>query len=392
MRRASPVAVTGLGCVSALGNDAPSCLAALDHARRLPPPAAPAGCLAGGTSPVFSCDIPEHADIPSIISRTVRLALSAAREALGSFSPSASTRRVGVCLGTSTGAALNFTRSWLALCAQSAVPPDEAARYFSSHHPALALARLCACKGPVQTVVNACSSGVDAIGTAAAWIREGLCDMALAGGADELSEMSYTGFCRLMIASADPCRPFDRDRRGLNLGEGAGILLLESADSRARRKAEAIGYVAGYGTACDAHHLTAPHPQAAGLRIALRQAMAQADTSGPFAFVNAHATATPTNDLIEGIALRELFPSTPVFAGKGATGHTLGAAGAVEAVFSLAHLARGLLPASPGFRNADPAIGLSPTLEPTFCRGNFALSQSLAFGGNNSVLLLRKEA
>ncbi len=386
MRRVLPVAVTGLGCICATGIDAASCISGLDAGG--PVPAVPNWAFDGAQSPVFSCALPDFSGLPSFLSRTAALAFHAARQALGELFPlPAECARMGVCLGTSVGATLNFTESYTALRAGQAIPPEEVVRYFSSN-PASALAALCGCTGPVQSVVNACSSGADAIGIAAGWIRDGLCDFALAGGADALSEMSYIGFCRLMIASSEACKPFDRDRTGLNLGEGAAILLLESETSRARRGIKPAGRVLGYGTAGDAHHLTAPHPQGRGLRAALRAALEQGGCDGPPAFINAHATGTVANDTAEGLVYRDLFPTVPVFAGKGATGHTLGAAGAVEAFFTLAHLARGLIPASSGFCTEDPAIGLSPTVETTPCVGNSALSVSLAFGGNNSALLL----
>jgi 3-oxoacyl-[acyl-carrier-protein] synthase-1/3-oxoacyl-[acyl-carrier-protein] synthase II len=167
-------------------------------------------------------------------------------------------------------------------------------------------------------------------------------------------------------------------------------MVLEAQNLRLSSK-PARGYVRGYGTATDAHHLTAPHPEARGLRKALSDSLAQAGADGrAVAFINAHGTATPTNDAAEGAFFRRLFPLTPFIATKGCTGHTLGAAGAVEAVFTLAHLAGGRLPASPGFAEPDPDIGVAPVRTPTNLDGELALSQSLAFGGNNSILLLGK--
>ena len=160
--------------------------------------------------------------------------------------------------------------------------------------------------------------------------------------------MTYLGFGSLKLLSPELCRPFDNSRAGLNLGEGAAVLVLES-DARAEDR-KCVGRVLGYGTATDAYHLTAPHPESRGLYRALEQALAQASATGrDIAFINAHGTATPTNDLAEARFFRTAFPETPFVATKGGTGHTLGAAGAVEAVFTVKHLERGLLPASIGF-------------------------------------------
>lgn len=256
-------------------------------------------------------------------------------------------------------------------------------------NPALALGRRCGAVGPVQTVANACSS--DAVGLAASWLRLGLCDLVVAGGADELSSISYTGFSRLAITSPELCRPFDAERSGLNLGEGAGIMILEREDAATARGARVLGRVLGYGAATDCHHLTSPHPESVGLKKAYVQALREAKaTPEDLAFVNAHGTATKTNDLAEGRFFKAYFPGTPFVAVKGATGHTLGAAGAVEAVITVSHLSRGTLPASPGFAFADPETGAAPTAEPTPVEKNLAASQSLAFGGNNSVLVFAK--
>ena len=255
--------------------------------------------------------------------------------------------------------------------------------------PASVIAREFGLTGPCQTVVNACASGTDAVGLAASWIRGGVCDLAIAGGADELGRITYNGFISLMISDDSPCRPFDRDRKGLNLGEGAGMLVLESAESRARRGSRARSFLLGYGSACDAHHLTAPKPDGEGLRRAIAEALACCGTPAEaISFVNAHGTGTPDNDRVESRVLADLFPGVPFLSTKGYTGHTLGAAGAIEAVFTVACLERGMIPASAGFTTPDPELAGAPVTECTKIAGRVALSESLAFGGNNSVILL----
>jgi 3-oxoacyl-[acyl-carrier-protein] synthase-1/3-oxoacyl-[acyl-carrier-protein] synthase II len=396
MQRAEPVRVSGLGCITAAGRNLAENLRSLEKGLRLPRP--PESFRPDTVYPVFQCALPEPlfglADPAALdgCSRTALLAAHAAVEALHDAGLAVSDLgglRAGICLGTSVGASLDFFDYYRARREGKPAPADCVRTYFRSN-PALLLARVLGVRGPVQTVVNACSSGADAIGLASQWLRDGRCDLALAGGADALSYITYLGFASLRLLSPEPCAPFDRRRKGLNLGEGAGVMVLEAQNLRLSPN-PARGYVRGYGTATDAYHLTAPHPEARGLHKALRDSLAQAGTDGrALAFINAHGTATAANDAAEGAFFRRLFPLTPFIATKGCTGHTLGAAGAVEAVFTLAHLACGRLPASPGFTEPDPDMGVAPVRTPTNLDGELALSQSLAFGGNNSILLLGK--
>ena len=406
---AAPAAVTGLGCITAAGRCVAENLATLETGRRAPLP--PTLFTPEQMYPVFASGLPDVAETADAAapaqyeflrarSRTVRLAAQAALEALADAGFAAARpeslagRVVGVCLGTSVGTALDMYDFYQARRAGTTAALDEVHTYLRSN-PALALARMLGLRGPVLTVTNACSSGADAIGIAAQWIRSGQCDMALCGGADALNCITYQGFASLRLLSPEPCRPFDKNRKGLNLGEGAGMMVLESAASLANpanpASRQPLGHVRGYGTCTDAHHLTAPHPEALGLSKALEQALRQAG-AGPedVALVNAHGTATPTNDAAEALFLRTHFPGTPCLSTKGCTGHTLGAAGAVEAVFALSHLRQGRVPACPGFAEPDPDIGFVPVTAPTPLRGTLALSQSLAFGGNNSILLFSK--
>jgi 3-oxoacyl-[acyl-carrier-protein] synthase-1/3-oxoacyl-[acyl-carrier-protein] synthase II len=336
--------------------------------------------------------------------RTARLTLTAAAEALadaGVDREALRSRRVGVCLGTNSAGAVS--NAALAECAP--VPDGEyrtPAQRYAAGSPALALAREYGLAGPVETVVTACSAGTDAIGLAAAWIRMGLCDLVITGGADELYEITYTGFASLMNTDPGPCKPFDADRNGLTLGEGAGVIILESAESLRERGKSARGAIRGYGNAGDAFHLTSPEPDGRGLRLAISEAMsgaglsdlsnsanpAEPDGPGALAFINAHGTGTRDNDRIESLLFADLFPGTPFLSTKGFTGHTLGAAGAVEAIFSIGCLERGAVPPNAGFRTPDPELPNAPVAGVTEIRGTTALSQTLAFGGNNAVLVV----
>jgi 3-oxoacyl-[acyl-carrier-protein] synthase II len=385
-----PVAITGLGCICAAGTSVDACMDALYSGRRAPAPSLRFTSNHPTRFPVF--EVPDFSEPPELL-RTSALGLQAAREAIADagLDPEAlRSLRVGVCVGTTVGSAMNneqFCRDYRAGLDPDLAPIERILR----SNPAAAIAREFQLTGPCQTVVNACASGTDAVGLAASWIRGGLCDMVIAGGADELGRITYNGFISLMITDDSPCKPFDKERKGLNLGEGAGMLILESEELRNKRGKKARSFLLGYGSACDAHHLTAPKPDGEGLRYAIAEALSCSDTAAEaIAFVNAHGTGTPDNDRVESRVLASVLPGVPFLSTKGYTGHTLGAAGAIEAVFTVACLERGMIPANAGFATADPDLGGTPVQANTQIEGSVALSESLAFGGNNSVIVLGK--
>jgi 3-oxoacyl-(acyl-carrier-protein) synthase len=322
--------------------------------------------------------------------RTLSLALCAVDEALKDAKiDNLSKFRVGVCLGTTVASQLNnldFYKSFRTTGSASMTSVD---RYLKGNLAEFILRKIGA-KGPALTVVNACSSGTDAIGIALSWLNNDLCDIAIAGGADELNRIPLCGFGSLGIVSMDLCAPFDRDRNGLNLGEGAGILILETKESARKRGISSDLFLAGYGSSSDAYHLTAPHPEGKGLKISLQKALIDAGVKPEeVSFVNAHGTATHDNDLVEGKVLAEIFGTDlKMLSTKGFTGHTLGAAGGLEAVFTAAGLREGWVPASAGFKNKDEAIPLIPVREKTAITGCYAVSTSLAFGGNNAAIVI----
>jgi 3-oxoacyl-[acyl-carrier-protein] synthase II len=392
----APVAITGIGCVCAAGETLQACMDSLFRGVRNPRP--PQGFRHAHPIdyPVF--EVPRrfrHRDdeAEAEVSRTNRLAMVAARAAVqdaGWSEDAVGIKRIGVCIGTTVGSAMN-NEAFYSEYKQGLDPPMGAIKRFLSNNPAATLAGAFGFTGPCQTVVNACSSGTDAVGMGALWIRSGMCDAVIAGGADELCRVTYNGFISLMITDGSPCRPFDRDRKGLNLGEGAAILILESEDTRHEREKEARAYVLGYGSACDAYHLTAPRPDGKGLRQAVQGALANSGmNASEVAFINAHGTATPDNDRVEAQVLNEVFPGTPFFSTKGYTGHTLGAAGAIEAAFTVACLEEGRIPASIGFANIDPELPAAPVQNPTEVEGDIAVSESLAFGGHNSAIVFSR--
>ena len=326
-----------------------------------------------------------------LLNRTCHLMLTAAREAISQSGLCANdfcNKRIGVCIGTSVGStpnAINFYDDFRSFRSPGLGP----AHRFLSSNPAACLARAYGLNGPVQTVVNTCSSGTDAIGVASSWITQGQCDIVLAGGADELSKVSYNGFASLMIMDPECLRPFDETRAGLNIGEGAGIMVLESIDTAKKHNRRFLGKILGYGSACDGYHLVSPHPKGNGLKKAIDQALGFSKIKKKqITFVNAHGTGTRENDRVESIVLADKLPGIPFFSTKGCTGHTLGAAGAIEAIYTLACLNKQKIPPSAGFKTPAQDMPSSPISTATDLTGSIALSQSLAFGGNNSVLVI----
>lgn len=386
----APVAITGMGCICAAGNNLNDSMAALFSGKRAPVPPVNFTSNHPINYPVFEV---QNFTVPADLLRTSALGLHAAQEALadaGLDQEFLNRIRVGVCVGTTVGCAISnevFCREYRSVTAPGMAPLERVLR----SNPAAVIAREFGFSGPCQTIVNACSSGTDAVGLAASWIRSGICDVALAGGADELGRITYIGFIALLISDESPCKPFDINRKGLNLGEAGAMMVLESEQVRIMRSKKARSFVLGYGSACDAYHLTAPRPDGAGLKAAIAEALNCSNTDpATIAFVNAHGTGTPDNDRVETRVLAEVLPGIPFLSTKGYTGHTLGAAGAIEAVFTAACLQRGEIPANAGFATPDPELAGSPVTRNTPFSGTVALSESLAFGGNNSVIILGK--
>jgi len=257
--------------------------------------------------------------------------------------------------------------------------------------PAHALADWLGVRGPVLTVSAACASGATALGIGADLLREGAADLVVAGGYDVLCRFVLRGFDVLRALTRERVRPFDRRRSGLLLGEAAGLLLLaRERDARGPR----LGRLRGHGSASDASHVAAPDPGGRGLEAAIRAALAEADVApGDLDFVSAHGTGTPLNDRIETAVLRRVLgpraSAIPVNSIKGALGHTMGAAAALEAIMCLLAAREGLIPPTVGYEEPDPACDLDYV--PGGCRParpRLMLSTSLGFGGCNAALVL----
>ncbi|MBI4682731.1 MAG: beta-ketoacyl-[acyl-carrier-protein] synthase family protein [Nitrospirae bacterium] len=382
------ILITGLGVISAAGNNLSETLVSLRQGKRT---AGPVRLFETQLQyPVFEVSaLPDKYYLEG--QRTLSLALVAVDEALrdAQLQGDLSARRIGVCLGTTVASQLNDLEFYRSYRDRGTAPMKPVERYLKGNLAGF-ISRKLKAGGPSLTVVNACSSGTDAVGIALSWLNNGLCDIAIAGGADELNRVPLCGFGSLGIMSRDLCAPFDRDRKGLNLGEGAGVLVVETEQSAAKRGITSDLHLAGYGSASDSYHLTAPHPEGRGLEASINKALAYSGI-GPqeIAFVNAHGTATPDNDAVEGRVLARVFGAgLKMLSTKGYTGHTLGAAGGIEAVFTAAALREGWIPASIGFTQRDNNIPIAPVRERTNINGRFALSTSLAFGGNNAALVL----
>jgi 3-oxoacyl-[acyl-carrier-protein] synthase-1 len=238
--------------------------------------------------------------------------------------------------------------------------------------------------GPAFVVSTACSSSAKVFANAARMIEAGVVDAAVVGGVDSLCLTTLYGFRSLELVSADICRPWDAARAGLSLGEGAAFALLERDAGRAR------AWLRGCGESSDGHHMSSPHPEGAGAALAMRAALADAGLApGDVDYLNLHGTATPGNDAAEDRAVRQVFgTSIACSSTKGFTGHTLGAAGAVEAAIAVLALERGLLPASLNLRERDPALELEPLRVATERPARVVASNSFGFGGSNACLVI----
>ncbi len=327
--------------------------------------------------PVGEVDHPLPGEYP----RTHELALIAAEEALEK-SPG---RPDAVVLGVTTGGML-VTEELI----REKNYASDLYRYHGLGTVAGLLARKTGCRGPVITITTACSSGTAAVKIALELIRTGRASRVLAGGADSLCRLTVYGFNSLQLLDPEGARPMDRERRGMSVAEGAAMLLLEAGEgSEKRARAEVLGG----GLSCDAYHPTAPHPEGLGALRAMERALADAGLKpDDIEYINLHGTGTRDNDLSEARAVSALFgDEAPVLSSvKGAFGHTLGAAGAVEAVVSTLAITGGFIPGNTGCGEIDPGLGVKPVLMPVNREVMTVLSNSFGFGGNNASCVIAK--
>lgn len=326
-----------------------------------------------------------------------RFAVAAAREALdraglGAERP-AELANATVVLGSSTGGMLEGEEYYEGLRRDQRSRLRLITRQLVSS-PGEVVARELGCSGPVETVSSACASGTLALGMALERLRAGEADIALAGGSDGLCRITYGGFNALRLVDDEPCRPFRRERAGLSIGEGSGILVLETASTAAARGATPLAILSGAGASSDAHHMTAPHPEGEGAARAVSRALVDAARGpGDLAFINAHGTGTPLNDVAEwralASALGRVAGQVPVTSTKGAVGHLLGAAGAIEAVATVLSLVHGSVHPTAGVGEPDPEAPVDLVRDGTrpIERRGAAVSLNLAFGGCNAAVV-----
>src|SRR5437667_2804260 len=244
---------------------------------------------------------------------------------------------------------------------------------------------------PCQVIANACASGTNAIGHAFECVRSGKYQQVLTGGYDALSELVFVGFDSLQASTPEKCRPFDRERSGMVLGEGAAVFALENLESARARGARILAEIIGYGISTDNHHLTQPDPSGSGPRRAMEDALRSARIPArEIDYINAHGTATPQNDATEGKAIAELFDGVAVSSTKGMMGHSLGAAGAIEAIISILALQNQFLPGNINYRSGDAGLDLNIIANgPQPGNLRTVLSNSCGFVGTNASVIIR---
>ncbi len=297
--------------------------------------------------------------------------------------------RIGVFMGTSTSGMLEAELAFRSRDSQTgALPPRF---HYAGTQNSFSLAdfvrRYLGLQGPACVVSTACSSSAKVLGNAARMIAAGICDAAVVGGVDTLCLTTLYGFHSLELTARGPCRPFDAERDGISIGEGAGFALLERVGVRTDASATQL---LGIGESCDAHHMSTPHPEGLGARLAMQRALESAGlAAADIDYVNLHGTGTRSNDAAEDRAVSSLFDAaTPCNSTKGATGHLLGAAGITEIIISILAIERGFMPGSAHTRRVDPAMKSNYLIETRTARVRRVLSNSFGFGGSNCSVVL----
>jgi 3-oxoacyl-[acyl-carrier-protein] synthase II len=398
-----PVVVTGVGLVTAVG-------AGMDAWHNL---------LAGrsGIHPVKSfsterypvhlggeiADFSPPAGVEDGAGRATALAVAAARLALadaGITEADVDPLRAAVTVGTTSGEPSFVER--LEDSRAAGGPDDASLRDFAVHYPSHVIpARVAAdagFHGPALTIPTACAAGNYAIAAAVDLLRAGRADVVLAGGADAFSRITFTGFARLGAIAPERCQPFDRNRKGMVPGEGAAMLVLETAERARRRGARIHAEVAGYGLSCDAFHMTGGEPSGAGAIRAMEGALRDAGgttTPDDVSYISAHGTGTVVNDRLEALAIQRVFGAAarriPTSSIKSMIGHAMGAASAIEAVACVLATAQDRIPPTINFETPDPDCDLDCV--PNHARDHtvrVAMNNAYGFGGNNASVLFRK--
>ncbi len=387
----TPLAITAYTATSALGHGLAAQFDALDHARSGLRPndfsSAPLDTWIGRVAGLEEAPLPdEHAVWECRNNRLAWLGLTqdgfidrvrAARDRYGAS-------RIALMLGTSTASIGETEAAYRRLDADGGFPDDMLRPAIHAPHSLAAFVTAAlALEGPCLTISTACSSSAKVFANAERMIRLGMVDAAVVGGVDTLCDSVLFGFNALELVSPQPCRPFDAGRNGISIGEAAGFALLERVDA-----APAAPRLLGYGEASDAHHMSTPHPEGLGAELALRDTLARAGLdAAQVDYINLHGTASLKNDEVEAALVSRAFPArTRSSSTKGFTGHTLGAAGIIEATIALQAIEHGLIPGNLGGSTPDANCGPQFAWRNEHQRVDVALSNSFGFGGNNACL------
>ena len=391
--------ITGFAHLSCAGSTDAEALA-LFHGDRPPETPRPACQVIDSTIPdqVFYIDSFQAAPNELRTLAMIRALVPRALDAAGLTPEMLRGSATGCAVGTTIAHQFTDTTYYALLRNDPGTEENGPMERFLNSNPAEAVAREYGLAGPLHTVSNACSSGADAFSIAALCLLSGQCERMIVIGADELHRTPVAGFHVLGVTSPFPCRPFDSARAGLNLGEGAGVLILETPECAGKRGKKSEFALCGFGMSCDASHITAPDATGGGMKRAFRDALSRAGLEfGDVAFINAHGTGTVLNDQCEAAAFAGLaedagIAAPPFLSTKRFTGHTLGAAGTLELIFTMLMLRDGFVPASPGCKSPDPALACAPLTSPLKLpdETRFAASTSLAFGGTDAVLIAER--
>lgn len=294
--------------------------------------------------------------------------------------------RIGIIMGSSTSSIDRTEEAYRHLKDGELSEGYRQARVHNPHAPSLFVAHMSGITGPAMTINTACSSSAKVFASGARWLEAGLVDAVLVGGVDTLCLSVLHGFHSLQLVSENQCRPLDEHRDGINLGEAAGYAILVRADDGHDDSGVSLK---GYGESSDAHHMSHPHPQGLGARLAMQQALDLANLQAmQIGYINLHGTSSRANDLIEGQLISDMFPTTTqVSSTKAWMGHTLGAAGITEALIAVEALKRGVIPGSMNLQELDHQLDLSVQANNVNKDCDYVMSNSFGFGGNNCCLV-----
>jgi 3-oxoacyl-[acyl-carrier-protein] synthase I len=298
--------------------------------------------------------------------------------------------RIGLVMGSSTSSIDRSEEAYKFLNIDGKLPSEFVQEnVLNPHAPGLFVAYRLGLSGPNMTINTACSSSAKVFATAARWLQSGIVDAVVVGGADTLCLSVLYGFHSLQLVSPNPCRPFDEARDGINLGEAAGFAILMRAENI---DANTGIELSGYGESSDAYHMSHPHPEGSGAKLAIEQALSQSQLNpADINYINLHGTASKANDHIEGNLVGQLFPATTLMSStKGWTGHTLGAAGILESIIAMDALMTGQVPGNLHLQNIDPQIHIQVSAKNSQAKLQHVMSNSFGFGGNNACLIFSR--